>query len=241
MARSSVAVLALSAGAPPVAWAGPPFETDDPAPTSIRHWEVYAFTDAGGRGAEFDGSSGVDINYGMLPGVQFTVTLPLDISSGDGPAVAMGDVDISAKYRFWSQWNGGGSAALAAIVTVPVRSAGPIADRVGIRLPLWLGWEGNRWTVYGGGGPALSGEVDGRDSLFVGVVVAHKFGAYNQIGAEFTWHGPEHVGERPETGVGIGCIIPFTPALALNAAAGPRFVAGETPRYRFYLGLAAQF
>jgi hypothetical protein len=237
-----MATLALAAGVPAPVRAGPPFETDDPAPTSTHHWEVYLFTDAGGRGAEFDGSSGVDINHGIVPGVQFTVTLPFDVStSGGGPGVAMGDIDLGLKYRFWSQWSGGWTAAVAPVLTVPIHHDGEAPARVGMRMPLWVGWEGVRWTVYGGGGPSISGDADGRDSFFAGIVLARKLTPDAQLGVEATWHGPEHDGEHSEAGLDLGCMMPVLRNLVLHAAVGPRFTEGESAKYRFYVGLATEF
>jgi hypothetical protein len=56
--------------APATAWAGPPFLTDDPEPTETGHWEIYApLVEAEGQGSSFEGSAGVEINYGAAPNV----------------------------------------------------------------------------------------------------------------------------------------------------------------------------
>ena len=45
--------------------AGPPFLADDPEPTEKGHWEIYApMPEAQGRGATFEGTAGVELNYG---------------------------------------------------------------------------------------------------------------------------------------------------------------------------------
>lgn len=54
--------------APFRASAGPPFLTDDPEPTETGHWEIYApLLEAEGRGADFGGSAGIEINYVSQP------------------------------------------------------------------------------------------------------------------------------------------------------------------------------
>jgi hypothetical protein len=82
--------------------AGPPYETDDPAPTDTGHWEIYAFTGLEGRGSNFDGSAGLDLNYGPIKGVQLTTTLPVDYAHGRGSGwrSGAGVVEIGVKYRF---------------------------------------------------------------------------------------------------------------------------------------------
>ena len=66
---------------PTVAWAGPPFLTDDPEPTETGHWEIYGpFAESEGKGADFQGAVGTEINYGAAPGVQITLELPMAYS-----------------------------------------------------------------------------------------------------------------------------------------------------------------
>ncbi len=57
----SLVALALAGAAAPVS-AGPPYLTDDPVPTETGHWEIYAFSAGEGRGSDFDGDAGLDLN-----------------------------------------------------------------------------------------------------------------------------------------------------------------------------------
>jgi hypothetical protein len=44
--------------------AGAPFLTDAPEPTETGHWELYAPPlDASGKGRDYDGAFGVELNY----------------------------------------------------------------------------------------------------------------------------------------------------------------------------------
>ena len=53
---------------PIAANAGPPFLTDDPEPTDLGHWEIYApLFEADGTGGDFEGTLGTEINYGAAP------------------------------------------------------------------------------------------------------------------------------------------------------------------------------
>ncbi len=76
--RIAAASVGLSAASP--ALAGPPYLTDDPIPTELGHWEIYAFSAAEGHRSTIDADAGVDLNYGPVEGVQLTATLPLDFT-----------------------------------------------------------------------------------------------------------------------------------------------------------------
>src|SRR3954470_23185744 len=81
------------------AHAGPPYDTDDPEPTELHHWEIYAF----GAGTAFhgvDGEAGLDLNYGPLPGIQLTATIPVDFETGADTRFGRGDLELGVKYRF---------------------------------------------------------------------------------------------------------------------------------------------
>jgi hypothetical protein len=59
--------------------AGPPFLTDDTEPTEKGHWEIYApLIEAEGKGTDFEGAAGVEINYGPTTDLQITLGLPVD-------------------------------------------------------------------------------------------------------------------------------------------------------------------
>jgi hypothetical protein len=68
-ATAAALMLVLAMLAAP-ALAGPPYLTDDPAPTDTGHWEIYGFATAEGRGGSFDGVTGLDLNYGPVPGAR---------------------------------------------------------------------------------------------------------------------------------------------------------------------------
>jgi hypothetical protein len=70
------AALAVTATA---AIAGPPYATDDPEPTDLGHWEIYAFAAGTRADGGYDGAAGLDLNYGPVPNVQLTATLPIGL------------------------------------------------------------------------------------------------------------------------------------------------------------------
>ena len=100
-AAIGAALIAIGGAAP--AAAGPPFFSDDPEPTDPGHWEIYGYLagihGAGGTGGE----SGFDINYGGARDLQLTAIVPLDYQHQHGTDVAVGDLELAAKFRFLHQ------------------------------------------------------------------------------------------------------------------------------------------
>jgi hypothetical protein len=55
----------------PLAFAGPPFITDDPEPVEANHWEInYAVSKTWRAGGSSAGAPSIDINYGLSPNIQ---------------------------------------------------------------------------------------------------------------------------------------------------------------------------
>ena len=117
------AFLGFAAGLllPGAALAGPPFMTDDPEPTDPGHWEIYApLVESEGKGSDYEGSAGVEINYGAAPNLQLTVALPVDYAHDEsGFHSGPGDVELSAKYRFYHDEDAALSVAFFPGITLP--------------------------------------------------------------------------------------------------------------------------
>ena len=76
--RALSRLLLMTVMFPAVALAGPPFLTDDPEPTETGHWEVYLRqSESRGRGQDFEGSFGAELNYGAAKNLQLTLGLPV--------------------------------------------------------------------------------------------------------------------------------------------------------------------
>ena len=60
-------------------WAqGPPFQTDDPVPVDLHHYEFYIFGGMDGTPAEIDSTGpAFEFNWGAIPRVQLHAIAPL--------------------------------------------------------------------------------------------------------------------------------------------------------------------
>jgi hypothetical protein len=63
--------------APAAAWAGPPFQTDDPEPIDYRHFEFYTFANSDGTRIETDTEGpALELNWGALPNLHLHIIVP---------------------------------------------------------------------------------------------------------------------------------------------------------------------
>ena len=94
-------VLTLTLSAP--AFAGPPYQTDDPEPTEHKHYEVFVASE---YNRTTDGEVGttphIEVNYGLMPDVQIGISIPYAFSNPnhDKSHYGLGDIEVSLKYRF---------------------------------------------------------------------------------------------------------------------------------------------
>ena len=67
-------------------WAqGPPYQTDDPVPVDLHHYEFYIFGGVDGTPAEMDSvGPAFEFNWGALPRVQLHAILPWGVVKQQG-------------------------------------------------------------------------------------------------------------------------------------------------------------
>ena len=135
MTRLRVATICVAVCAGP-AFAGPPYFTDDPDPTDLGHWEIYAFGAATRSGGHFDGG-GLDLNYGGIADVQLTATLPVDVVHDASPRTGLGDIELGVKYRFFHDERAGFAIAAFPRVILPTATARHGHGRAALLLPVW--------------------------------------------------------------------------------------------------------
>lgn len=218
-----IAAWALATCAP--ALAGPPFLTDDPEPTQTGHWEIYApLMETDGRGAEFEGTAGAEVNYGAAPDLQLTVGLTAtSVHDRSGWRWGAGDVGLSAKYRFYHDQAAGISIAAFPGITLPTGTNGMGAGKVTALLPIWGQKDFGAWSVFGGGGFAINPGAGNRNYWTGGLAVTRSFGSDLLVGLEADRQGSGIVGGRGSTQLGCGAIAHLGESLRLLASGGPTF------------------
>lgn len=228
---------------PAAASAGPPFLTDDPEPTDLGHWEIYAPRfEAEGSGRDFAGDLGAEINYGAAPDLQVTVGLPTAYShDARGWHWGAGDLEASVKYRFYDNEAAGLQVAAFPGVTLPTASHGMGAGRVTAFLPLWAEKDIGPWSVFGGGGYAVNPGSGNRDYWTGGIAATRQFGKGLLIGVEADRQGSDTLGGRASTSLGIGAIVDLKGPFRLLASGGPTWIDGGTSGFHAFAALGLDF
>ena len=233
--------VALGAGLLAVtpAMAGPPYATDDPEPTELGHWEIYAFTGIEGRGSNFNGSAGLDLNYGPVKDVQLTATLPIDYSHGTsgGWRSGTGDVEIGVKYRFVNISSEGISVAIFPRAFLPTSSA---SQRTRILLPVWVQKDLGKTAIFGGGGVEFNPGPGNRDFWLASAAVTHAFNGTITIGGEATHQSADEIGGASSNSLGLGAIAKLRDPFSLLISGGPAWSGGQAS-YHLYAALGLNF
>ena len=228
---------------PSAAFAGPPFLTDDPEPTETGHWEIYApLFEAEGSGEDFEGSLGTELNYGAAPNLQITAGLPVSYShSARGWRWGAGDLELSAKYRFYHDEGPGLQIAFFPGVTLPTASNGMGTGRVTALLPVWAQKDFGNWSVFGGGGYAINPGAGNRNYWTGGVALTRKFGERLLLGVEVDRQGADTLSGRATTSLGVGAIYDLPGPLRLLASGGPVLDDGGGRGFHSFVALGLDF
>ncbi|HTN72265.1 MAG TPA: transporter [Methylomirabilota bacterium] len=89
-----------------LAWAGPPFTTDDPETVEYRHWEVYVASQIEHDENGWPGiSPHFEVNYGAIPNLQLHLIAPVSFTapSHEATRFGYGDTELGVKYRFFEE------------------------------------------------------------------------------------------------------------------------------------------
>jgi hypothetical protein len=197
---------ALSTG---VALAGPPYQTDDPEPTPYRHYEIYLNTqNAVGGGVAAGDYPQLEVNYGLMPNVQFSANISLAGSqpSGERLALGFGDLGFGLKVRFVAQSRFRPDVAFYPSVQLPTGNAarGLGAGLPKVFLPLWAQKDVGHWSFFGGGGWWHNPGPGNRDYPFTGFAAVNALSERLSIGTELYHSGAQTVLGKPSTSFGVG-------------------------------------
>jgi len=226
------------------ALAGPPYVTDDPQPTDLGHWEIYAYGEGlDALGSTF-GDSGLDLNYGAAKDLQLTAVIPAAYSTGDFNAFGAGQVQLAAKYRFLHQGDGTLTPDVAFFPRVFLPTAAPGLDlpRTNVLLPLWAEKDWGDWSLFGGGGYQISPGPGSHNFWTGGVVLTRQVTKSLNLGAEVWAHTHDLTVDGDFVGVNLGADWRLTPHWSLLASGGPGLVnPSRDGRWDFYLALKADY
>ncbi len=229
----------LAFSLPSVASAGPPFVTDDPVPTEYRNWEIYTGFQYQNQccGVVTASVPFVEFNYGAMPNVQVSITLPFEHNdTTTGPANGYGTTEFGIKTRFVQESDDRPQIAFYPSVQIPTA----VGEHVVTFLPLWLQKSWGPWTAYGGGGVYLNAGPGDRNSTFVGGTLERAISPATTIGAEIYRQGPQEIGALDMTAANVGMTAQIGAYHAILFSFGRAFHGNNTfsayGSYEFELG-----
>ena len=187
-------------------WAqGPPYQTDDPVPVDLHHYEFYIFGSTDGTPAETDASvPAIEFNWGAIPRVQLHTILPLGViapannpiysPSGTGPsAFGVIDMELGAKIAIIKESKYIPQIGTFTMIELPIGSydKGLGVGKVWYKLPLWFQKNIGHWLLDGGAGETLVPQTQYRNYPYGGFLVKYTFGERFELGSEVFAHGRE--------------------------------------------------
>lgn len=226
-------------------WAGPPFVTDDPVPTPLGQWEVYAFSAAASVHGDTAGTLiGTEINYGAAPNLMLHMIVPLAFDQPDrrGMRTGIGDIELGAKYRLFDPGKGDWKPQVGIFPLIEIPSGD--ADRglgggyTSAYFPIWIEKDLGRWTTYGGGGYWINPGRGNKNYWFVGDLVQRQVTDQLALGAEVFHQSTDTQGGPDSSGFNVGGVFDFNDHyhLLFSAGRGLRH-ANPTNQFSYYLGL----
>ena len=250
-----VAMVLLAAVAGPKLWAqGPPYQTDDPVPVDLHHYEFYIFGSADGTPVEMDASGpAFEFNWGAIPRVQLHAILPFGVvapsnnpvylPSGAGPtAFGLMDMELGAKIAFIKESPHFPQIGSFTMFEMPTGNAakGLGVGKVWYKLPIWLQKNVGKWTFDGGAGYEVVPQTGYRNFAYTGWLVKKQLSERLELGAEVFAHGREG-SAAPQTQAST--LVDFGGYYHFKNQPGRQFlfcyghsVAGQTENYA-YVGM----
>ncbi len=235
------------------AQAGPPFQTDDPTPVDLGHYEAYVFGTFDGTGAELDSlGPAFEFNWGAIPRVQLHAILafgevlptnnPAYLPGGTGPsAFGLLDTELGFKFGFIKQTRRRPQIGSFTMFEIPTGNSarGLSVGKVWYKLPLWATKDFGKTTVVGGAGYTVVPQTGYTNYPYGGLLVKRILSEQLELSVESFTHGSEGFAAaqtQASSMIDAGGYYHFkAPGWQLLFAYG-HSVAGQTENYG-YLGL----
>ncbi len=187
-------------------WAqGPPYQTDDPVPVDLHHYEFYIFGGLDGTPVAIaTAGPAFEFNWGAAPRVQIHAILPWGESvptnsavyqpSGQGPsAFGLTDMELGAKIAFIKETKHVPQIGSFTMFEMPTGSysRGLGVGKVWYKLPIWVQKNEGKWLFDGGAGYEVVPQTDYRNFPYGGFLVKKELNERMELGAEVFAHGSE--------------------------------------------------
>ena len=229
-----------------VAWAGPPFLTDDPEIPPPHGWEINVPFTVERIPGETDMEAPLfDINYGMpamygLPHVQLKLEIPVAVVTrdGGGAEAGPGDMLLGVKWPFLEEQGWQPIVGIYPQILVPTgdHSRGLGEGRPAYALPVLAEKHWGKWTVYGDVGYVVQTANDEHNYWYEGVSINREVSERLELGGEIVENAPlPPLGGYSNLAFNLGGTWKINEHFNLLFSAG-RSIRGET-QFMAYWGI----
>ena len=215
-----------------MAFAEPPFLTDDPEPVDYRHYEfeLHSSLDKNNIPVEEPQllAPSLEVNWGVIPNVHLHIVVPYawSLSPAAPAANGLGDIEIGIKYRFIQETSTRPQIGFFPLFELPTgdtyQSLGN--GKLWMKLPIWLQKSWGEWTTYGGGGYALNSaiynQVAMRNYPFAGWLLQRNLNEQLTLGVELFSQGAVSVQSNSFTIINAGGTYKVTQHFRILFSAG---------------------
>lgn len=207
-------------------FAGAPFITDDPEPVEAQHLEVnYALSKTWRDDASSASLPSVDLNYGFTPNIQLHAQ-PKYAYEREGHEKNDGfdNTEIGVKYRFINHASEGANFMVGTypMLQLPTgnKKLGDGRGKLQWFLPLWVQYNQENWTLYGGTGYRINNGLNIKNSWFFGGTAMYQWTNHLKIGGEVFSETATAIGEKSTSGFNLGSIYDINSDYHLLFSAG---------------------
>jgi hypothetical protein len=230
-----------------LAWAGPPFVTDDPEPVEYKRWEVnYAVSGEWNHGDTSAALPSIDINYGLTPDLQLHIQPRYSYEKQGKRKYGFDSIEVGAKYRFVETGDEHSKFMMSfyPLLQLPTGDTklGEGRNKLQTLLPIWMQHETDDWNIYGGAGYRINQGVDAKNSWFVGSAALYNVTSRLQLGGEVFHETASEKHDKDTFGFNLGGIYKLVDDYSILFSAG-RGVNNNASATQFaaFLGLQAVY
>ncbi len=187
---------------------GPPFLTDDPEPVPFHHWEYYISSISTMTPNVWSGTSPhFEVNYGIIPGTQIHLLLPLNYTYvvHHGSTFGYADTELGFKLRFLKETDKRPQVGTFPIIQVPTVKNSEFSDgKVKVFIPVWVQKSWRNLTTYGGAGYTFNPGPGNKNSVFTGWELQYDFSPVVTLGGELYYQSADAVDSKSVTAFNLG-------------------------------------
>lgn len=194
-----------------VAFAGPPFKTDDPQPVDYRHWELYVASMQQFQRHETGASCPhFEVNYGVVSNVQLHLVAPLGyVHTVEGTHYGYSDTELGVKYRFVEETETVPQIGVFPLIELPTGNEDKQlgSGKVQAYVPAWVQKSWGKLTTYAGGGFWYNPGVGQKNWAFAGWEAQYDFSEVFTLGGEVFYQTADSEDSGSSGGFNFGGFI----------------------------------